>query len=80
MARNQLGTVIATATLGLVLPANGLRIAGVTDTGRPYRNEPNRLAVGTEASATLDGEGLGRLSDTDRPIAFGELYLGRPIE
>lgn len=80
VARSRLGTVIATATLGLVLSSNGLRIAGVTDTGRPYRTEPDRLTVGTEASATLDGEELGRLSDPDRPIAFGDLHVpDRPI-
>ena len=61
--------------LNLLLPANGLRIAGVTETGRSYRNEPDRLTVGTEASATLDGEGLGGLSEPDRPIAFGDLHV-----
>jgi hypothetical protein len=75
MARSRPGAAIGTATLNFLLPANGLRVAGRTETGQRYRNEPDRLTVGTDASAILDGEDLGMLSPPDRSIAFGDLHV-----
>ena len=80
IARSQLGAAIGTATLNLLLPANGLRVAGVTETGRRYRNEPRQITVGTDASVTLDTEDLGDLTAPRRPIAFGDLHVpDRPV-
>ncbi|MDL5363735.1 hypothetical protein [Halalkalicoccus sp. NIPERK01] len=80
VARSRIGAAVGTATLNTLLPANGLRVAGTTDTGRRYRNEPVRVTLGTDASATLDGEDLGGLAPPTRPIAFGDLHVpDRPV-
>lgn len=80
IARSRIGALVGTAALNLLLPANGLRVAGRTETGRRYRTEPMRITVGTSASATLDGEDLGELTAPSRPIAFGDLHVpDRPI-
>lgn len=80
IARSRTGALVGTAALNLLLPANGLRVAGRTDTGRRYRTEPVRVTVGTDASATLDGEDLGGLTGPDRPVSFGDLHVtNRPI-
>lgn len=80
IARSRPGAAIATATLNLLLPANGLRVAGRTDTGKRYRNEPDRVTVGIDARATLDGEDLGALAAPGRSIAFGDIHVpDRPI-
>jgi hypothetical protein len=80
IARTRLGAAIGTATVNLLLPANGLRVAGRTETERRYRNEPIRVTVGTDAVATLDGEDLGCLSAPGTPITFGDLHVpDRPV-
>lgn len=80
IARNRMGAVAGSAALNLLLPVNGLRVAGRTDTGRRYRSEPVRITVGTDASATLDGTDLGGLTAPDRSISFGDLRVpDRPL-
>lgn len=66
------GTTISTASMNLLLDANGLKIAGRTETSRRYRLESDRLARIQDASATLDGTDLGALTPPSRPIEFGD--------
>lgn len=70
--RSRLGAAISTASFNLVLDANGVKIAGVTDTGARYRVESDRLATVTAASATVDGTDLGDPTPADRPVHFGD--------
>lgn len=64
------------ALLGL----GGVHIAGHTETGKPYVTEADELAVVRDASATLNGDNLGDLTQPPRPISFGPSRVAdRPI-
>lgn len=73
VARSRVGTAIATRSLRLLFDVNGLRTAGRTETGVPYRVETNRLTRVTDARVVLDGERLGALVAPDLPVAFGDI-------
>lgn len=67
-----LGTVVSTAMLNALLDANGLRVAGRTETGRRYRLDVDAVEAISTATATLDGRDLGAVKPPDRPIEFGD--------
>lgn len=73
VAHSRVGTTLATLSLRSLFDVNGLRTAGETDTGVPYRTEANRLARVTGARARLDGDDLGVLVDPELPVAFGDI-------
>lgn len=66
------GTLVSTAMLNALLDANGLRVAGQTETGRRYRLDVDSVSAISTASATLDGRDLGAVKPPDRPIEFGD--------
>jgi hypothetical protein len=70
--QSRLGTTISTVSLNLLLDANGLKVAGRTETDRRYRLDAERLQQITDATATLDGRDLGAVSHPNRPIEFGD--------
>lgn len=70
--RSRPGTWVSTATLNGLVNANGLRVAGRTETGRRYRLDPDRIHVIPDASATHDGTDLGAVRPPGRPIEFGD--------
>lgn len=70
--QSSVGTAISTLSLNLLLDANGLKVAGRTETDRRYRLDAERMRQITDASATLDGRDLGTISPPDRLIEFGD--------
>lgn len=66
------GTTVSTRSLNLLLDANGLKVAGRTETDRRYRLDAERIQQITDASGTIDGRDLGGLSPPNRPIEFGD--------
>lgn len=70
--QSRLGTTVSTISLNLLLDANGLKVAGRTETDRRYRLDAKRIHQITDASATLDERELGALSPPNRPIEFGD--------
>ena len=70
--RSGIGERISNRTFSLLMDVNDLKVAGTTDTGEPYRVEPDALRVATDASATLNGDDLGELTPPNRPIEFGD--------
>lgn len=70
--QSRMGTTISTLSLNLLLDANGLIVAGRTETDRRYRLDAERIQRITDASATLDGSELGALDSPTRPIEFGD--------
>ena len=70
--RSGMGTTISTLSLNLLLDANGLKVAGRTETDRRYRLDAERIQQITDASATLDERDLGALGSPTRPIEFGD--------
>lgn len=72
VVRTSLGATLITRVLARVIETNGLKIAGTTETGEPYRVEADTLRAVTSASAMVNGEDLGALVPPDRRIAFGD--------
>lgn len=70
--RTSIGQTVSTLSFNQLLDANGMKIAGETETQEPYRVEADSLRVVTNAAATLDGEDLGAVQPPDRLIAFGD--------
>lgn len=70
--QSRMGTTISTLSLNLLLDANGLKVAGRTETDRRYRLDAERIQQITDASVTLDGSDLGALDSPTRPIEFGD--------
>lgn len=70
--RTSVGKVVSNVCFGALIDANGLKVAGVTDTQEPYRVEADALRTVTDVSATLDGEDLGEPCPPERPIEFGD--------
>jgi hypothetical protein len=73
--RTSIGESISNLSFDLLMDANGLKVAGVTDRREPYRVEAETLRVITDASATLNDEDLGPVSPPDRRIAFGDAIV-----
>lgn len=69
---SRVGAALATYSLNRLLDANGLKVAGRTETGRRYRLDAARLLTVATADATLDGRDLGERVPPTRPIAFGD--------
>lgn len=69
---SRVGAALATYSLNRLLDANGLKVAGRTETGRRYRLDAARLRTVAAADATLDGCDLGERVPPARPIAFGD--------
>lgn len=70
--RSRPGTTVSTALLNLLVDANGLKVAGQTETGRAYRLDAERIRLIQDAVATLDGTDLGALQPPQQPIEFGD--------
>lgn len=70
--RSRFGAAVSTLSVNLLTDANGLEVAGATETGRRYRLDAERMARITDASASLDGSDLGELQPPSRPIEFGD--------
>ncbi|MEF8821888.1 MAG: hypothetical protein V5A52_06390 [Halovenus sp.] len=71
--QSPIGTRVSTVSLNRLLDANGLKVAGRTETDRRYRLDAERMERITTASATLDGRDLGALEPPSRPIEFGDV-------
>lgn len=71
------GPTLRNLGLNGLLRLGGLQTAGLTETGRRYRGEADRILLGHDAEATLSGEGLGRLVAPTRPIRFGDVRVTR---
>lgn len=78
VSRTRVGAKIGTTVLNTLLDADGMKVAGRTETGARYRSEARRISMITDASATLNGEELGRLSRPPQPIKFGDIR-GLPL-
>ena len=91
--RTSIGEAISNLTFGLLMDSNGLKVAGATETGQPYRVEADSLRMVKAGSATLNGEELGGICPPPRSIkfgdaiapndpffAFGKLFLQPPVE
>lgn len=70
--QSNIGTAVSTLSLNLLVAANGLKVAGRTETNRRYRLDAERIHQITDASGTLDGRDLGSLSSPNRSIEFGD--------
>lgn len=70
--QSRMGTTVSTLSLNFLLDANGLKVAGRTETDRRYRLDATRIQQITDASGTLDGRDLGSLSPPSHPIEFGD--------
>jgi len=73
VARSRIGVGLSTLSLRALVDVNGLRVAGRTDTGAPYRTDAERITRITDATAHLDGVDLGALVDPRPPVAFGDI-------
>lgn len=71
--RTSIGQAISNLSLASVMDVNGLKVAGTTETGEPYRFEADRMRVVETASAALNGTELGEFGPPDRPIEFGDV-------
>lgn len=70
--RTSIGQKVTNLTFAQLIDGNGLKIAGNTETGEPYRAEADAIRVVTSASATVNGNDLGDLTAPDRLIEFGD--------
>lgn len=70
--RSRFGTRVSTLSVNLLLDANGLKVAGRTETDRRYRLDADRTSVVRDATATLNGTDLGPLQPPGRPVEFGD--------
>jgi hypothetical protein len=73
ISRTRLGAKIGTTALNTLLDADGMKVAGRTETGVRYRSEAKRIYRITDASATLNGTGLGQFVRPPHPIKFGDI-------
>jgi hypothetical protein len=73
VSRTRFGAKLGTAVLNTLLDADGMKVAGRTETGARYRSEAKRIYTITDASASLNGEDLGQLSRPPQSIEFGDL-------
>lgn len=74
--RTGIGAAILSDLLDRLLDTRGTKVAGRTEIGESYRFEADRIAVVTDATATLDGEDLGSSTAPDRTIEFGDVSIG----
>lgn len=72
LIRTSIGQTVSTLIFNQLLDANGMKIAGVTETQEPYRVEAETLRAVPNADATLNGEDLGTVQPPDRLITFGD--------
>lgn len=72
LLRTSLGETISNLSFGLLMDANGLKVAGKTETHEPCRVEADSLRTVISASATLNGEDLGDICPPNRMIGFGD--------
>lgn len=72
LLRTSIGQAVSTLSFNQLLDANGMRIAGKTETQEPYRVESDVLRAVTSATAILNGEDLGAVHPPDRLISFGD--------
>lgn len=72
LLRTSIGQYVSTLLFNQLLDANGMKIAGVTDTQEPYRVEADSLRAVKNAAATLDEEDLGAVQPPDDLITFGD--------
>jgi hypothetical protein len=70
--RTSIGQTVINRTFAQFIDTNGLKIAGSTETGEPYRAEADTLRAVTSVSATVNEDDLGRLTPPDRQIKFGD--------
>lgn len=59
-----------------LLDTRDTKVAGRTEIGESYRFEADRIAVVTEATATLDGDDIGSATAPDHSIEFGDVTIG----
>ena len=91
--RTSVGEKISNLTFSLLMDTNGLKVAGVTDTGEPYRVESDSIRMVTDGSARVNSEDCGAVCPPVRPVefgdaiapndpfvSFGELWLRPPAE
>lgn len=76
VVRSRIGAALVSDLLERLLDTRGTKVAGRTEIGASYRFEADRIAVVTEATATLDGEDLGAVTAPDRTITFGDVTIG----
>lgn len=74
--RTGIGAALVSDLLDRLLDTRGTRVAGRNESGQSYRFEADRIAVVTDAEATLDGEDLGSATAPDRTIEFGDISIG----
>lgn len=80
LLRTAIGRAVSTLSFNQLLDANGMQIAGETETQEPYRVEPTVLRAVTGATATLNGNDLGAVQPPDRLISFGDAkVMDEPI-
>lgn len=90
--RSALGAKISSALLNLLVPSNGLKLLGRTETGAGYWAEAESLRAVRDVLATLDGIDLGRQvpgaanryygdvkTVRDPFVVFGALHLEYPV-
>lgn len=70
--RTSVGEKISNLTFSLLMETNGLKVAGITDTGEPYRVESDSIRMVTGGSARVDGEDCGTVGPPVRPVEFGD--------
>lgn len=73
VARSGFGSTLSTLFLNRFVEANGTKVAGRFGTGEPYRFEATRMAVVTDATATVNDEDLGVPARPDQPVADGDV-------
>lgn len=73
VARSGFGSALSTLLLNRLVEANGTKVAGRFGTGEPYRFEATRIAVVTDATATVNDEDLGGPTRPDQPVADGDV-------
>jgi hypothetical protein len=72
LLRTSIGQTVSTLGFNELFDANGMKIAGETETQEPYRIEADSLRAVTDATATLNSEDIGAVQPPDRPISFGD--------
>lgn len=73
--RTTIGKWVSNFSFGVLMDANGSKVAGITDGNEPYRLEAETLRVITEASVTLNEADLGTISQPDGRIEFGDAVV-----
>lgn len=91
--RSPLGAKISSALLNHLIPSNGLKLLGRTETGVGYWAEAESLRAVRDVSVTLDGTDLGKQvpgtasryygdvkTVRDPFVVFGALHLEYPVQ